>query len=674
MLQLQRNEEISMNHHEVIQQMIELNEELKRYAKAYYTLDAPLIEDHLYDEKYKQLEQLEAQYPELILSDSITKQVGDDIDTSFNKITHRYPMLSLGDVFSLGEVQQFVDKIKENYPEASFVCELKIDGLAISLYYENGIFKQGATRGNGAVGEDITKNLATIATLPKQLATPVTLEVRGECYMSKASFAHLNEKREEEGQATFANPRNAAAGSLRQLNATVTKERQLDYFIYQLKGDEEIQTQEEALQYMSNLGFCVNKKRQLCHTSDEVMTYIDQMTQEREQLPYDIDGIVIKVNRFSEQEALGTTVKVPKWAIAYKFPPEEEQTVIRDIEWTVGRTGVVTPTAIMDPVLLAGTTVSRASLHNVDYIKEKDIRLHDTVMLHKAGDIIPEVGHVVLNQRPEDSHPYVAPSLCPSCHQPLEHLEDEVALRCMNPNCPAQIKEGLTHYASRNAMNIMGLGEQVINQLLNAGYIDDVASLYTLSKEQLLLLDHFKEKKATNLLQAIEDSKTQSLEHLLFGLGIRHVGAKAAKLLAQQFKTMDALMNASLEDICHVEGIGDIIADSIVMYFSQDSVQQLIAHLTTLDVNMTYIGAEEESSLEQRFANQRVVLTGKLDHYTRNEAKELIEAMGGTLTGSVSKKTNLVIAGRDAGSKLAKATELNIPVWTEEEFINEINQ
>lgn len=663
-----------MNHHEVIQQMIELNEELKRYAKAYYTLDAPLIEDHLYDEKYKQLEQLEAQYPELILSDSITKQVGDDIDTSFNKITHRYPMLSLGDVFSLGEVQQFVDKIKENYPEASFVCELKIDGLAISLYYENGIFKQGATRGNGAVGEDITKNLATIATLPKQLATPVTLEVRGECYMSKASFAHLNEKREEEGQATFANPRNAAAGSLRQLNATVTKERQLDYFIYQLKGNEEIQTQEEALQYMSNLGFCVNKKRQLCHTSDEIMTYIDQMTQEREQLPYDIDGIVIKVNRFSEQEALGTTVKVPKWAIAYKFPPEEEQTVIRDIEWTVGRTGVVTPTAIMDPVLLAGTTVSRASLHNVDYIKEKDIRLHDTVMLHKAGDIIPEVGHVVLNQRPEDSHPYVAPSLCPSCHQPLEHLEDEVALRCMNPNCPAQIKEGLTHYASRNAMNIMGLGEQVINQLLNAGYIDDVASLYTLSKEQLLLLDHFKEKKATNLLQAIEDSKTQSLEHLLFGLGIRHVGAKAAKLLAQQFKTMDALMNASLEDICHVEGIGDIIADSIVMYFSQDSVQQLIAHLTTLDVNMTYIGAEEESSLEQRFANQRVVLTGKLDHYTRNEAKELIEAMGGTLTGSVSKKTNLVIAGRDAGSKLAKATELNIPVWTEEEFINEINQ
>ena len=663
-----------MDQQHIVQQMMDLNEELKQYAKAYYTLDAPVVEDHVYDEKYRQLETLEKEYPTLRLADSITLQIGEQINTQFQKITHVHPMLSLGDVFNEEEVAQFIDRIQKEYPETSFLCELKIDGLAISLSYENGKFVQGATRGNGRVGENITKNLATIATLPKELKEPVTLELRGECYMPKASFVHLNNKREEEGEATFANPRNAAAGSLRQLNAQVTKERKLDYFLYHFPEAtaHNIETQEAVLDYIASLGFCVNSHRKICHTAEEVMAFIHQVAEERSQLPYDIDGIVIKVNDLKEQQQIGTTVKVPKWAIAYKFPPEEAETVIENIEWTVGRTGVVTPTAVMNPVKLAGTVVARASLHNVDYIKMKDIRLHDTVLLHKAGDIIPEVGQVVLKKRPPHSVPYEMPTQCPSCHQELEHLEDEVALRCMNPNCPAQMKEGLTHYASRNAMNIMGLGEQVINQLLTSHLIDDVASLYSLKKEALLTLDHFKEKKANNLLQAIAASKAQSLEHLLFGLGIRHVGAKAAKLLAQHFKEMDALMIATKEDICQIEGMGEIIADSVVTYFSQESVKQLIAHLKEANVNMNYIG--QETSETQIFANQRIVLTGKLEHYTRNEAKALIEKLGGTITGSVSKKTDLVIAGKEAGSKLTKAKELGITIWSEEDLVKEVKQ
>lgn len=648
----------------------ELRQTLAEYSEAYYTKDAPVVEDHVYDELYRDLETLEAAFPIIVTNDSPTQKVGDQVLPGFKKVTHEVPMLSMGDVFSEEELATFDNRLQKNVEHAiEYNVELKIDGLAIDLIYEKGQFVRGATRGNGTIGEDITQNLKTIKAIPQTLTKPVSIEVRGECYMPKASFAALNEKREAEGQPPFANPRNAAAGSLRQLDAKIAAERNLSAFMYTIVTFDDVQatTQHEALEVLAELGFNVNPTAEVCHNMTEVKTFIERYQATRDDLEYGIDGVVLKVNDLALQRQLGNTVKVPRWEIAYKFPPEEAATIVRDIEWTIGRTGVVTPTAVMDPVQLAGTTVARASLHNADMLRDKDVRLLDTVLLHKAGDIIPEISQVVLAKRPADSQPYVIPTECPSCGHELVHLDEEVALRCINPMCPAQVKEQLTHFASRNAMNIDGLGPRIIAQLLDQGLVHDVADLYRLTADQLAQLDKFKEKSINNLLNAIEASRQNSLERLLFGLGIRHVGAKAARLLAEHFLTMEALMASDQEEIMSVDTIGETIADSLATYFADDQVHTLIRELAEVQVNLTYTGvtkAQAENS-DSYFNGKTVVLTGKLSQYTRGELKQQLEDNGAKVTGSVSKKTDILIAGEDAGSKLTKAQALEIPIINE---------
>lgn len=648
----------------------ELRQTLAEYSEAYYTKDAPVVEDHVYDELYRDLETLEAAFPIIVTNDSPTQKVGDQVLPGFKKVTHEVPMLSMGDVFSEEELATFDNRLQKNVEHAiEYNVELKIDGLAIDLIYEKGQFVRGATRGNGTIGEDITQNLKTIKAIPQTLTKPVSIEVRGECYMPKASFAALNEKREAEGQPPFANPRNAAAGSLRQLDAKIAAERNLSAFMYTIVTFDDVQatTQHEALEVLAELGFNVNQTAEVCHNMTEVKTFIERYQATRDDLEYGIDGVVLKVNDLALQRQLGNTVKVPRWEIAYKFPPEEAATIVRDIEWTIGRTGVVTPTAVMDPVQLAGTTVARASLHNADMLRDKDVRLLDTVLLHKAGDIIPEISQIVLAKRPADSQPYVIPTECPSCGHELVHLDEEVALRCINPMCPAQVKEQLTHFASRNAMNIDGLGPRIIAQLLDQGLVHDVADLYRLTADQLAQLDKFKEKSINNLLNAIEASRQNSLERLLFGLGIRHVGAKAARLLAEHFLTMEALMASDQEEIMSVDTIGETIADSLATYFADDQVQTLIRELAEVQVNLTYTGvtkAQAENS-DSYFNGKTVVLTGKLSQYTRGELKQQLEDNGAKVTGSVSKKTDILIAGEDAGSKLTKAQALEIPIINE---------
>ncbi|MCP8862371.1 NAD-dependent DNA ligase LigA [Latilactobacillus curvatus] len=648
----------------------ELRQTLAEYSEAYYTKDAPVVEDHVYDELYRDLETLEAAFPIIVTNDSPTQKVGDQVLPGFKKVTHEVPMLSMGDVFSEEELATFDNRLQKNVEHAiEYNVELKIDGLAIDLIYEKGQFVRGATRGNGTIGEDITQNLKTIKAIPQTLTKPVSIEVRGECYMPKASFAALNEKREAEGQPPFANPRNAAAGSLRQLDAKIAAERNLSAFMYTIVTFDDVQatTQHEALEVLAELGFNVNPTAEVCHNMTEVKTFIERYQATRDDLEYGIDGVVLKVNDLALQRQLGNTVKVPRWEIAYKFPPEEAATIVRDIEWTIGRTGVVTPTAVMDPVQLAGTTVARASLHNADMLRDKDVRLLDTVLLHKAGDIIPEISQVVLAKRPADSQPYVIPTECPSCGHELVHLDEEVALRCINPMCPAQVKEQLTHFASRNAMNIDGLGPRIIAQLLDQGLVHDVADLYRLTADQLAQLDKFKEKSINNLLNAIEASRQNSLERLLFGLGIRHVGAKAARLLAEHFLTMEALMASDQEEIMSVDTIGETIADSLATYFADDQVHTLIRELAEVQVNLTYTGvtkAQAENS-DSYFNGKTVVLTGKLSQYTRGELKQQLEDNGAKVTGSVSKKTDILIAGEDGGSKLTKAQALEIPIINE---------
>ncbi|MDG2978986.1 NAD-dependent DNA ligase LigA [Latilactobacillus curvatus] len=648
----------------------ELRQTLAEYSEAYYTKDAPVVEDHVYDELYRDLETLEAAFPIIVTNDSPTQKVGDQVLPGFKKVTHEVPMLSMGDVFSEEELATFDNRLQKNVEHAiEYNVELKIDGLAIDLIYEKGQFVRGATRGNGTIGEDITQNLKTIKAIPQTLTKPVSIEVRGECYMPKASFAALNEKREAEGQPPFANPRNAAAGSLRQLDAKIAAERNLSAFMYTIVTFDDVQatTQHEALEVLAELGFNVNPTAEVCHNMTEVKTFIERYQATRDDLEYGIDGVVLKVNDLALQRQLGNTVKVPRWEIAYKFPPEEAATIVRDIEWTIGRTGVVTPTAVMDPVQLAGTTVARASLHNADMLRDKDVRLLDTVLLHKAGDIIPEISQVVLAKRSADSQQYVIPTECPSCGHELVHLDEEVALRCINPMCPAQVKEQLTHFASRNAMNIDGLGPRIIAQLLDQGLVHDVADLYRLTADQLAQLDKFKEKSINNLLNAIEASRQNSLERLLFGLGIRHVGAKAARLLAEHFLTMEALMASDQEEIMSVDTIGETIADSLATYFADDQVQTLIRELAEVQVNLTYTGvtkAQAENS-DSYFNGKTVVLTGKLSQYTRGELKQQLEDNGAKVTGSVSKKTDILIAGEDAGSKLTKAQALEIPIINE---------
>ena len=660
---------------EAKQEVRQLRAQLDQWAKAYYEQDAPVVEDQVYDEKYARLLELEAAYPELKSADSITQRVGGEVNSDLPKVEHPVPMLSMGDVFSKEELAEFDQRVQKaiGHPVA-YNVELKIDGLSLSLEYEEGRLKRASTRGNGQVGEDVTKNVKYIKDVPQKLPEAITTEVRGECYMSKEAFAKLNQERDEAGESIFANPRNAAAGSLRQLDPKVTKKRQLSTFIYTwINPPAGIDSQHQAICEMAKLGFHTNENGRRLENLADVYDYIDEFTKKRDSLPYVIDGIVLKVDDLALQADLGNTVKVPRWEIAYKFPPEEEETVVREIEWTVGRTGVVTPTAVMDPVQLAGTTVARASLHNPDLLAKLDVRLGDTVKLHKAGDIIPEISEVVLSKRPEDSVPYEVPTKCPSCGEDLVHLDKEVALRCINPSCPAQVEEGITHFASRQAMNIAGLGPKIVKQLIAKDLVHNVADLYYLTADDLSQLDHFKEKSINNLLAAIDQSRKNSVELVLFGLGIDNVGGKAAQLIARKFKNMSKIASASVQELTAIDTIGMTIAESLTAYFQQEEAKKLLARLEEAGVNMDYLGEDGEAA-DNFFKGKTVVLTGKLALYSRAEFTKKLQALGAKVTGSVSKKTDCLVYGEDAGSKLAKAEALDIPRLTEAEAISKIEE
>lgn len=642
--------------------MKELVELLNRYAYEYYTKDAPSVSDSEYDQLYRELVELETAHPDEILPESPTHRVGGVVLKGFTKYQHQYPLYSLQDAFSREELEAFDQRVRKEFPSISYVCELKIDGLSISLTYENGVLVTGATRGDGSVGEDITENLKRVKDIPLVLPEPVNITVRGECYMPRASFDRVNQIRQENGEPEFANPRNAAAGTLRQLDTKIVAKRNLATFLYQEVSPTDQSSQEGVLEKLARLGFVVNQERVLAEDMEQIWDFIQKVAQLREDLPYDIDGIVIKVNDLAVQEELGFTVKAPKWAVAYKFPAEEKEAKILSVDWTVGRTGVVTPTANLTPVQLAGTTVSRATLHNVDYIAEKDIHQEDTVIVYKAGDIIPAVLRVVKDKRVSDQA-LAIPTHCPSCQSELLHFEDEVALRCINPLCPAQIKEGLNHFASRDAMNITGLGPAVVEKLFAAQLVEDVAGIYRLTVEDLLTLEGFKEKSAEKLYEAIQASKENSAEKLLFGLGIRHVGSKVSQILLQEFHDLDQLATADPERIASIDSLGMVVAESLKRYFAQEGSKRLLQELKEAGVNMAYLG--EKVAADAALSGMTVVLTGKLERLTRSEAKAKLESLGAKVTGSVSKKTDLVVAGSDAGSKLTKAQELGIQVEDE---------
>ncbi len=642
--------------------MKELVELLNRYAYEYYTKDAPSVSDSEYDQLYRELVELETAHPDEILPESPTHRVGGVVLKGFTKYQHQYPLYSLQDAFSREELEAFDQRVRKEFPSISYVCELKIDGLSISLTYENGVLVTGATRGDGSVGEDITENLKRVKDIPLVLPEPVNITVRGECYMPRASFDRVNQIRQENGEPEFANPRNAAAGTLRQLDTKIVAKRNLATFLYQEVSPTDQSSQEGVLQKLARLGFVVNQERVLAEDMEQIWDFIQKVAQLREDLPYDIDGIVIKVNDLAVQEELGFTVKAPKWAVAYKFPAEEKEAKILSVDWTVGRTGVVTPTANLTPVQLAGTTVSRATLHNVDYIAEKDIHQDDTVIVYKAGDIIPAVLRVVKDKRVSDQA-LAIPTHCPSCQSELLHFEDEVALRCINPLCPAQIKEGLNHFASRDAMNITGLGPAIVEKLFAAQLVEDVAGIYRLTVEDLLTLEGFKEKSAEKLHEAIQASKENSAEKLLFGLGIRHVGSKVSQILLQEFHDLDQLATADPERIASIDSLGMVVAESLKRYFAQEGSKRLLQELKEAGVNLSYLG--EKVAADAALSGMTVVLTGKLERLTRSEAKAKLESLGAKVTGSVSKKTDLVVAGSDAGSKLTKAQELGIQVEDE---------
>ena len=642
--------------------MKELVELLNRYAYEYYTKDAPSVSDSEYDQLYRELVELETAHPDEIFPESPTHRVGGVVLKGFTKYQHQYPLYSLQDAFSREELEAFDQRVRKEFPSISYVCELKIDGLSISLTYENGVLVTGATRGDGSVGEDITENLKRVKDIPLVLPEPVNITVRGECYMPRASFDRVNQIRQENGEPEFANPRNAAAGTLRQLDTKIVAKRNLATFLYQEVSPTDQSSQEGVLEKLARLGFVVNQERVLAEDMEQIWDFIQKVAQLREDFPYDIDGIVIKVNDLAVQEELGFTVKAPKWAVAYKFPAEEKEAKILSVDWTVGRTGVVTPTANLTPVQLAGTTVSRATLHNVDYIAEKDIHQDDTVIVYKAGDIIPAVLRVVKDKRVSDQA-LAIPTHCPSCQSELLHFEDEVALRCINPLCPAQIKEGLNHFASRDAMNIIGLGPAVVEKLFAAQLVEDVAGIYRLTVEDLLTLEGFKEKSAEKLYEAIQASKENSAEKLLFGLGIRHVGSKVSQILLQEFHDLDQLATADPERIASIDSLGMVVAESLKRYFAQEGSKRLLQELKEAGVNMAYLG--EKVAADAALSGMTVVLTGKLERLTRSEAKAKLESLGAKVTGSVSKKTDLVVAGSDAGSKLTKAQELGIQVEDE---------
>ncbi len=649
----------------------ELTEIINKANHDYYTLDNPTITDQEYDRYMEELQRLEEEYPQYKKIDSPTQRVGSEVISEFKKVTHEIPMLSLGDIFNEDEIIEFDEKVKKVVPNPKYVAELKIDGLSVSLLYRNGELVRAATRGDGVVGEDITHNAKTIKDIPLKIKQPIDIEVRGEIYMSKASFKKLNEN-----GANFANPRNAAAGSVRQLDSKVAASRNLSNFIYHLPDPEDynIHTHYDALNFMKELGFTVSPNNKKVNNIDELMDYINYWTKERPNLPYEIDGIVIKVNDLNDQKKLGYTARCPKWAIAYKFPAEEVLTKVRDIIFTVGRTGQVTPSAILEPVRVMGSLISKATLHNEDYVVSKDIRVGDTVSIKKAGDVIPEVVRSLPERRVGTEKKFEMIKNCPMCGSSLIRKEDESAYYCMNEHCPAWWQEKLIHYTSRHALNIEGFGDRIIEDFYNLGFIKTYEDFYTLDnhKEDLMELEGYGSKKVNNLLTEIENSKNLSLERLLFGLSIRHVGQKTADILARNFKNIDNLMNASVEDIAAIKDIGMTIAKSVAKFFSEERNKELISHLKEFGVNMYYL--KETSDQETLFTDKTFVLTGSLERFTRDEAKERIEALGGTVSSSVSRKTDVVVAGSEAGSKLTKAEELGITIWNEEEFINNLSK
>ena len=649
----------------------ELTEIINKANHDYYTLDNPTITDQEYDRYMEELQRLEEEYPQYKKIDSPTQRVGSEVISEFKKVTHEIPMLSLGDIFNEDEIIEFDEKVKKVVPNPKYVAELKIDGLSVSLLYRNGELVRAATRGDGVVGEDITHNAKTIKDIPLKIKQPIDIEVRGEIYMSKASFKKLNEN-----GANFANPRNAAAGSVRQLDSKVAASRNLSNFIYHLPDPEDynIHTHYDALNFMKELGFTVSPNNKKVNNIDELMDYINYWTKERPNLPYEIDGIVIKVNDLNDQKKLGYTARCPKWAIAYKFPAEEVLTKVRDIIFTVGRTGQVTPSAILEPVRVMGSLISKATLHNEDYVVSKDIRVGDTVSIKKAGDVIPEVVRSLPERRVGTEKRFEMKKNCPMCGSSLIRKDDESAYYCMNEHCPARWQEKLIHYTSRHALNIEGFGDRIIEDFYNLGFIKTYEDFYTLDKhkEDLMELEGYGSKKVNNLLTEIENSKNLSLERLLFGLSIRHVGQKTADILARNFKNIDNLMNASVEDIAAVKDIGMTIAKSVVKFFEDERNKELIAHLKDFGVNMYYL--KETSEEETLFTGKTFVLTGSLERFTRDEARERIEVLGGTVSSSVSRKTDVVVAGSEAGSKLTKAEELGITIWNEEEFINNLSK
>lgn len=655
----------------------ELHDLLNQYGYEYYVQDNPSVPDSEYDKLLRELIDIEEAHPEFKSPDSPTVRVGGEVQSSFEKVNHDTPMLSLGNAFNEQELRRFDQRIREQVGSVEYMCELKIDGLAVSLKYVEGRFVQGLTRGDGTTGEDITENLRTIHAIPLKINEPLSFEVRGEAYMPRSSFIRLNEEKEKNEEQPFANPRNAAAGSLRQLDPKLAAKRKLSVFLYSVNDftDFDATTQSGALDELDRLGFKTNHERMRVGDIEGVLEYIEKWTKQREQLSYDIDGIVIKVNDIEQQDEMGYTQKSPRWAIAYKFPAEEVVTKLQDIELSIGRTGVVTPTAILDPVRVAGTTVSRASLHNEDLIHERDIRIGDSVVVKKAGDIIPEVVKSITERRPEGTLPYSMPTHCPSCDHELVRIEGEVALRCINPKCQAQLVEGLIHFVSRQAMNIDGLGTKIIQQLYHHNVINDVADIFYLTEDDLLPLERMGSKKVENLLKAIEDAKANSLEHLLFGLGIRHLGVKASQVLAEKYETMDRLLEVTEEELISIHDIGDKLAQSVVTYLENEDIKALIEKLKYKNVNMVYNGIKT-SDIEGHpdFKDKTIVLTGKLQQLTRKEASAWLELQGAKVTSSVTKKTDLVIAGEDAGSKLTKAEKFGTEIWTEEQFVAKQNE
>lgn len=661
-----------MNKKEAQKRIKELVEKTTYYAKKYYDDDKPEISDFEYDMMMLELRNLEKKFPEFIEKESYTQHVGGNVKSNFQKVEHEVPLLSMQDIFSIDEIKEYVNKIQNqavenNIENKSFVVETKIDGLTASLEYKNGVFYRGSTRGNGLIGEDVTENLKTIKSIPQKLTENVDIIVRGEVFISTKDFEQMNQKREEEGLETFANARNAAAGSLRQLDSNITKTRPLDIYVYNIQkiDGKNFSSHFETLEYLEKLGFQINPFKKLCETTDEVIDAIEEISNIRNSLTFGIDGAVIKVDDLKYREILGTTAKNPRWQIAYKYPPEQVETELLDIVCNVGRTGVITPLAILKPVSVAGSTISKTTLHNEDFIKQKEIKIGDKVVIQKAGDVIPEVVKVLKEKRNGNEKEFKMPEKCPVCGAKTERLEGEVAVRCTGIECPAKLYRNLVHFVSREAMNIDGLGENIISLLLEKNLISNIADIYSLTFEDIASLKKNGTKFATNLINSIENSKSNDLYRLITAFGINHIGAKASKVLAKKFKTLDNLSNATFEELSDIEDIGPIMADSLVDFFRQEQTKDLIQKLKQAGVNMQNLQAEESDT---RFEGMTFVLTGSLEKYTRDEATNLIEKLGGKVSGSVSKKTNYVLAGEEAGSKLEKAKNLGVTIITEDEF------